>query len=343
MGVEHDRRVQDRQREERVLRHLEEHVHRPDRVAHPPRARVQADRRPPEEQPDGQVQGVLEIVDRRVLEATRRRSARSGSTTSSPRRGPRSTTGKVTTRITREWRIGRITRCRTCGVDTRRRRVIGAPERRSAAPRRGSAAGAGPCGPRRGSCRSVSMPDIRANAIDAEPGEEADRPPARDRVGGVGPVHLPDEADPDDGRRDEREEDGRLDRPAEEEVRRRRRLGRDRAVGAGDAGRGERGEAAERHRPADDAAHGGEGRAWPSPSSSHATALVAAEPGGRRRSGDGAAGHHDGGGPARWAGKRPPPADVRSPPAPMLDPGSARRLAFEDRRCRPPQAAGRRR
>ena len=33
MGVEHDRRVQDRHREERVLGHLEEHVHRPDRVA----------------------------------------------------------------------------------------------------------------------------------------------------------------------------------------------------------------------------------------------------------------------------------------------------------------------
>ena len=66
--VEHGRRVQDRHRQERVLGHLQEQVHDPDGMAHPPRARVEADRRPPEQQPAGQEQGVLEIVDDRVLE-----------------------------------------------------------------------------------------------------------------------------------------------------------------------------------------------------------------------------------------------------------------------------------
>ena len=77
VGVEDDRRVQDRDREERVLGHLEEHVHRPDRVGHPPRARVEADRRPPEQEPRAEVERVLEVVDRAGSRATRRTAARS--------------------------------------------------------------------------------------------------------------------------------------------------------------------------------------------------------------------------------------------------------------------------
>ena len=77
--------------------------------------------------------------------------------------------------------------------DSRRTSVIRRARARAAAPRRASAARAGPCGPRTASCRSASMPDTRANGERRHPDQE--RRPSADaaRVGRV------DRVDPADG------------------------------------------------------------------------------------------------------------------------------------------------
>ena len=58
----------DRQRRERVHRPRHEHVQQADGVGHPPRSRIEADHRPPEQQAGAQVEDVLERVHHLVLE-----------------------------------------------------------------------------------------------------------------------------------------------------------------------------------------------------------------------------------------------------------------------------------
>ena len=66
--IQHGPRVHQRHPEERVLGHGEEQVEEAHRVGQAPRRRVRADDRPPEEEGRGEEGGVLEVVERRVLE-----------------------------------------------------------------------------------------------------------------------------------------------------------------------------------------------------------------------------------------------------------------------------------
>ena len=77
-----------------------------------------------------------------------------------------------------------------------------------------------------------------------EPGEERHRSGPRDRRGGMSRVDPPHADSPDDDGRDQPQPDERIERPAEQQVRGCRRLGRDRAVGEG------------RRRPGEDRAEG---------------------------------------------------------------------------------------
>ena len=68
MRVQHGRRAEQDDGEERVLGHLQEHVHGPDRVRHPPRRGVDRDGRPPEQQAHAEIERVLQVVGQRILE-----------------------------------------------------------------------------------------------------------------------------------------------------------------------------------------------------------------------------------------------------------------------------------
>ena len=81
MRIEDGRDVQDDDRQERVLGHLEEDVADPGRMGQPPRRRIDADRRPPEEQGAGQEQPVLQVVRPGDPRGRRRTAPRSGSPT----------------------------------------------------------------------------------------------------------------------------------------------------------------------------------------------------------------------------------------------------------------------
>ena len=102
---------QDHDREERVLRHLQEHVHEPPGWPIRHGAGSSADRRPPEEQRAAEEDGVLEVVDERVLErrVEQRREVRHPHHDGEDQPGD---DREASTRITREWRTGRIQRRR---------------------------------------------------------------------------------------------------------------------------------------------------------------------------------------------------------------------------------------
>ena len=157
--VQRRRRVQDDDRQERVLGHLEEHVQRSRTgcgsrhgAGSSPTAGHQNSSALPEEQQRARGRG---RADPRGRESN---SGEKWVAHMTPANRTQATTGNARTRTTREWRIGRITRCRT------RRR--GEPQQqrdrraaaRGAAPRRASAGRAGPCGSRTASCRSARSP-----------------------------------------------------------------------------------------------------------------------------------------------------------------------------------------
>ena len=173
MRIERRGRVEDDEGEERVLGHLGEQVADPRRVAHPPRRRIERDRRPPEQQRPGQEQGCS-------------MSWISGSSSDALNSGEKWTahiiaaniiqavTGCAMNRTTREWRTGRSQRCLAC---LRRAQPQDqgdrCAQREQAGPPPASTARAGPCGPRRATCRSDSIPETSAKASAVIPARKA--------------------------------------------------------------------------------------------------------------------------------------------------------------------------
>ena len=166
--VERRRREQDHDREERVLGHLQEHVHAAGRMGHAPRRRIEADGRPPEQQRRAEEQDVLEVVDPRVLERQVEQRREVGCPTSRPRRRSRRRPGGRSRGVPGSGGPAGSSAAARPGW---RPGAAASPARRarSGAPRRGSAARAGPCGPRTARCRTASMPDRSANAIAVSP------------------------------------------------------------------------------------------------------------------------------------------------------------------------------
>ncbi len=243
--VERHGRVEDDERQERVLGHLGEQVADPGRVAHPPGRRIERHGGPPEEERPAQEQQVLEVVDQRILERRveqRREVDRPhhrgehqprrhgvGHDPDDPRMQHRQEPAMA--RLRGAQAEDQRDRCRQReqrGGDQHQQHVLDHVDREQ----RGVVAG---------------DPRHQGERQRGHPAEERDRPPTRDGVRGVDGVDPPDRPQPPaDGDRDAQRRQ-RLERPAEQERPGRRGLEGHRAVGRRRTGQ----DAATRQREAD--------------------------------------------------------------------------------------------
>ena len=167
-AVQHGRRREDRQPQERRLRHAQEQVADPRRVGQAPGRWVGADDGPPEEQRRAQVQRVLEDVDRLVVE---RRVEQRREVAAPHDRGEedpghdreRDHAHRPRVQHRQDHALSRLGRRHAQQQRDRR------AHRRAAAPRPSSAAGAGPCGRRRASCRTCAIGEARAMSSTSKP------------------------------------------------------------------------------------------------------------------------------------------------------------------------------
>ncbi len=233
MGVQRRRRAQDRQPEERVLGHLEEGVDDPGRLAHPPRVGIEGDHRPPEQAGGHEVQDVLELVDDRLLERRIEDRREVGAPHREGEQQPRHDRERHDPDRQRveDRQDQPLARFRACESEQEGDRRAEREQRRRDQGQQDV-------------LDHVEAEQCRVVALDRRLERDEDRPEAeqpahradrRDGVAGVRPIDRPDRPEVAGRGQDDRDDDGRVERPGEQDPRQLRGRGRA-AVGGRDRG-----------------------------------------------------------------------------------------------------------